>query len=184
MKRSAGGAISAADARSNFGSANKPSAIAGSSARPWPARAALNTASNGLAPSRLPKLGGASGDSIGAFPPTAGEGPDAGRASAQARLAASAIATAPMPCSRSARQFPRRDALIVRSAIRRVASPIRSVPSRQTSFRSKSAEASPALCRSVAKHVIGDSDLLHLAVERGAPDAELARHLRHLSAIV
>ena len=45
---------------------------------------------------------------------------------------------------------------------------------------SKSADASPALCRSVAEHVIvGDFDVLHLAIERRAADAELARHLRH-----
>src|ERR1700722_17837476 len=44
---------------------------------------------------------------------------------------------------------------------------------------------SPALCSSVAEHVIiGDPDVFHLAVERRAPDAELARHLRHLSTIV
>jgi hypothetical protein len=52
------------------------------------------------------------------------------------------------------------------------------------SFPSKPADASPALCRSVAEHVIGDSDVFHLAIECRAPDAELARHLRHLSAVV
>src|SRR4029077_13567984 len=65
--------------------------------------------------------------------------------------------------------------------------PIACVPSRartRSSFAPTIA-ASAALCRSVAEHVIiGDPDVFHLSVERGAPDAELARHLRHLPAIM
>ena len=106
--------------RGQAGSANKPSASAGSGGR-----AELNTASNGLAAPRSPKLGGASGDRIGASPPTAAEdrtrqsvcpGEARGQRDARPCLAAGA---APVSAS---------NALIVRSASRRAASPIRSVP--------------------------------------------------------
>src|SRR3984957_2366469 len=84
------------DARSNFGSANKPISSAGSRAP----RAAANTATNGLASASSPKRGGASGERYG-------------KRSAKAKLAAQAIATTLKPDSRSVRTVPRPNALAV-----------------------------------------------------------------------